>query len=111
MLNRVFLIKSIHSLIFFFMLASLLYILYAGLAGVFNWLLVIALAAILIEGIVLIFNNWKCPLAALAEKLGAEKGSVVDIFLPAIVARNSIKWFTALFAAEVALLGIRYFIG
>ena len=93
------------------MLACLLYILYAGVTKTFNWILLIAIAAIFIEGGILILNKRRCPLTTFAEKHGAKKGSVVDIFLPAIIARNTFKWGTVLFAAELILLGIRYFIG
>ncbi len=93
------------------MLVCLLYILYAGVTGTFNLVLLIAIIAIFIEGIALILNKWRCPMTTLAEKYGAEKGSVVDLFLPAIMARTSFKWFTVLFVAELILLGIRYFIG
>jgi hypothetical protein len=98
-------------LIFFFASVCLLYILYAGVTKTFNWILLIALVTILIEGVVLILNKWRCPLTTLAEKYGAEKGSVTDIFLPTIIARNVFKGFAVLFTAEVVLLGIRYFIG
>ncbi len=93
------------------MLACLLYILYAGVTRTFNRVLLLAIAAIFIEGAALILNKWRCPLTTLAEKYGAEKGSVADIFLPAIIARNAFKWSTVLFTAELILLGIRYFIG
>jgi hypothetical protein len=93
------------------MVACLLCILYAGVTATFNWLLLIAMVAIFIEGGALILNRWRCPLTTLAEKYGAEKGSVADIFLPKMVARNAFKWWTVLFAAELVLLGIRYFIG
>ena len=33
-------------------------------------------------------NNQVCPLTPLAEEFGAERGSVVDMFLPAGVARR-----------------------
>ena len=68
------------------MLACLFYILYAGVTGTFNLVLLLAVVAILIEGAVLILNKWRCPLATLAERYGAKKGSVVDIFLPTTLA-------------------------
>ena len=92
------------------MIACLLYILYAGVARTFNRVLLIAIVAIFIEGGALIINKGRCPLTTLAEKYGAEKGSVADIFLPAIIARNAFKWSAVLFTAELILLGIRYFI-
>jgi hypothetical protein len=33
-------------------------------------------------------NGLRCPLTAVAESLGAEHGSVADIYLPTWVARN-----------------------
>jgi len=68
------------------MSACLLYIIYAGVTKTLNWILLIAVIAIFIEGIALILNDYRCPLTTLAEKYGAEKGSVTDIFLPAWIA-------------------------
>lgn len=106
--NKVFLIKLVHSLIFFLMMASLLYILYSGITGTFNLLLLFALMTIFIEGITLILNKWRCPMAGLAEKYGAESGSVTDIFLPSVIARNSFRIFSVVFTLELILLAIRY---
>ncbi len=111
MLKRLLFLKWFHSLIAFFMLACLIYILYAGVTGTFNIILVIAIATVLIEGAAISLNKWQCPLTTLAKKYGAKKGSVADIFLPGIIARNLFKWSPFLFAAELVLLGIRYFIG
>ena len=109
-LNKIFFIKLFHSLVFVFMLACLVYILYSGITKIFNWVLFLAIIAILIEGIALILNKWRCPLTTLAEKYGAEKGTVTDIFLPAIISRNVFKIAIVLFPAELVFLGIRYFI-
>ncbi|MEE8419104.1 MAG: hypothetical protein V3S02_03220 [Dehalococcoidales bacterium] len=106
--NKVFLIKLVHSLIFFLMMASLLYILYSVITATFNLLLLFALAALFIEGITLILNNWRCPMAGLAERYGSESGTVTDIFLPSIIARNSFRIFSVVFALELILLAIRY---
>jgi len=111
MASRLLLIKWLHSLIAFFMLACLFYILYAGVTGTFNGILLIAIATILIEGAAISLNKWQCPLTTLAEKYGAEKGSVSDIFLPGVIARNLFKWSPAIFAGELVLLGIRHFAG
>ena len=109
MANRLLLLKWFHSTIVFFLFACLFYILYAGVTGSFNLVLLVAIVAVFIEGALLILNKWRCPLTILAENCGAEKGSVADIFLPAIIARNAFKWGTIVFAAELILLGIRYF--
>ena len=94
---------------FFFMSVCLLYILYAGVTRTFNWVLLVAIVVILAEGIALLVNKGRCPLTTLAEKYGAEKGSVADIFLPAVIARNLLRLSTILFISELVLLTIRYF--
>jgi hypothetical protein len=47
-MSKLFLIKAMHSTIFFFMTACLLYILYAGIVKAFDWVLLVALGAILL---------------------------------------------------------------
>ena len=108
---RLVLIKWFHSIIAFFMLACLIYILYAGVTATFNVALLIAIVTILIEGAAISLNKWRCPLTSLAEKYGAVKGSVADIFMPGIIARNLFKWSPFMFAAELFLLGVRYLTG
>ncbi|MFC1988551.1 hypothetical protein ACFLVJ_01800 [Chloroflexota bacterium] len=101
-------IKLFHSAIAFFMLGCLFYILYAGLTATFNWFLWVTIIAIFIEGGAIAMNNWRCPLTTLAERWGAEKGSVADILMPDIIARNLFKWSPYIFAGELVLVGVRY---
>lgn len=110
MLNkRVFLIKFIHSILFWLMAFCLFYILYCAISRTYDWTLLTAVGIIILEGLSLVFNRWECPLTTLAEKYGAEKGSVTDIFLPIWCARNVFKFFTVLFAIEIVWLGFGYF--
>ena len=41
-----------------------------------------AIAAIVVEGLVLVASGGRCPLTAVAERLGAVDGSASDILLP-----------------------------
>jgi len=109
MFSRLFLIKLLHTVIFFFMSACLLYILYCGITGTYDWTLLVAISAILIEGLALLINRGRCPLTTLAEKQGAVKGSVTDIFLPSFIARNTFRYSTALFIIELIILAVGYF--
>ena len=108
-LNRVFFTKLVHSIIFLYMSVCLVYILIAGITRAFNWILVVALASIVFEGIVLLLNRGRCPFTTLAEKYGAKRGSVTDLFLPNVIARNTFRVSTVLFSAELIFLAIRYF--
>jgi hypothetical protein len=109
--RKVFIIKLVHSLIFWFQLACLIYILYAIIFRAFNFILIIPIAAIVLNGVALLLNNGRCPFTNLAEKYGAEKGSVTDLFLPDIIARNIFRFCTPFFVLEMIVLAIRYFAG
>ncbi len=111
MLNKIFLIKLFHTLIFFFMVTCLIYVFYSGIIRTFNWVLLIALIAIGIEGLALLLNRGRCPLTTLAEKHGAEKGSITDIFLPDLISRNVFRISIVLFSVALFLLAFRYFTG
>ncbi len=81
-LNKLFAIKLIHTVIFLLMSACVAYVLYAGITRTYNWYLAAAIGAVLAEGLVLVLNNWQCPLTELARKHGAARGPVTDMFYP-----------------------------
>lgn len=81
----IFQIKLVHTLIFWVLSGCVLYTLFSGVAGRVNVWTWVAVSLILLEGVVLVACGWTCPLTILAERQGAMRGSVTDIFLP--------KWF------------------
>jgi hypothetical protein len=107
--KKIFAVKLIHSIIFFFMVACLAYILYCAIAGRYDWTLLVALGAIFIEGVVLLFNRGQCPFTGLARKYGDPNGSVTDLFLPMWCARHTFKISTTLFIIELVWLAWGYF--
>ena len=111
MKSRIFLIKVLHSIIFFFFLACLGYIAFAAITRRFDAWLALAIGSISSEGVILLLNGWRCPLTKLAEKYGAGNGSVTDLFLPPFLARNAFRISLSLAVAEMALLTVRYFTG
>ena len=81
----IFQIKLVHTVIFCVLSLCVLYALFSGLADrVTPWTWV-AILLLLVESIVLVVFRWTCPLTLLAERQGAVRGEVADIFLP--------KWF------------------
>jgi len=78
-------IKLIHTAIFIILSACVLYILTSGAFDRITPWTWAAVAAIVVEGLVLAVSGGRCPLTIAAERLGAVNGSVSDIFLP--------KWF------------------
>lgn len=81
----IFHVKLIHTLIFWFLSACVLYALFSGMADHITTWTWIAVGLVLLESVVLAASGWTCPLTILTERLGAVRGSVADIFLP--------KWF------------------
>ncbi len=110
-LSKIFIIKFVHSVIFWWQAACLAYTLYAGITRAFNIALLVATGSIMLNGILLLLNKGRCPFTTLAEKQGAEKGSVTDIFLPGCIARNIFRVAFPLFILGLVLLGLRFFTG
>jgi hypothetical protein len=78
-------IKVVHTVIFWIFSACVLYALFSGVADSITTWTWVAVGLVLVESVVLAASGWTCPLTILTERLGAERGSVTDIFLP--------KWF------------------
>ena len=111
MFNKLFFIKFIHSLIFWWQATCLGYLLYAGITRTFNVIILAAVGSILLNGLILLINKGRCPFTTLAESQGAERGSITDIFLPDWVARNIFRVAFPFFIAELILLAVRFFTG
>jgi hypothetical protein len=78
----IFQIKLVHTLVFWMLSFCVLYVLYSGVAGRISTWTWVAAGFLLVESIVLAACGWTCPLTILAERQGAQRGSVTDIFLP-----------------------------
>jgi hypothetical protein len=78
-------VKLVHTLIFWVLSLCIVYMLYSGVADRITMWTWVAVGLLLIESVVLVVSGWECPLTILAERRGALRGSVADIFLP--------KWF------------------
>ena len=108
MRRRIFWIKFAHSFAFWFMFACFVYNIYAAVTAIFNWVLFITVGTHLIEGVVLIFNRWTCPLRTMAENCGAENGQISDIFLPKWLADRLFPIGMGMFVVEMVWLGVSF---
>ncbi len=109
--QKIFLIKLVHTAAFFLFSSSIAYILYSGITGTYSWILFWAIGTVLVEGLVLLFNNRQCPLTNLAKGLGDETGRITDIFFPAWFVPHVFRTCTALYIIGVALIAINYIAG
>lgn len=63
----------------------MVYLVYAGFAKRSDRRAALAAAVVGGESVLFAANGFRCPLTDVAESLGADDGSVTDIFLPALV--------------------------
>ena len=94
-------IKAVHTVAFALIATSILTVLIDGLRGRPTRRTAGALGIALTECAVFAANGFVCPLTPMAERYGARRGSVSDIFLPDVVAEN-LTWS----ASTVLLIGI-----
>jgi NAD(P)-dependent dehydrogenase (short-subunit alcohol dehydrogenase family) len=92
-------VKVIHTAAWFSIETCMLYVLYAGFARRSDRRAGIAAAVVAAESLVFAGTGFRCPLTQVAERLGAERGSVTDIYLPKWLARS-------LPAIHVPLIGL-----
>jgi hypothetical protein len=81
-------VKAVHTLAWFSIEACMVYVLYAGFARRSDRRAGIAAGIVAAESLIFAGNGFRCPLTQVAEHLGAERGSVTDIYLPRWFARN-----------------------
>ncbi len=75
-------IKVFHTLAWFSIESCMVYLLYAGFAKRSDRRAAVAAAVVGTESLIFVANGFHCPFTKLAESLGAEDGSVTDIYLP-----------------------------
>jgi hypothetical protein len=96
-------IRAVHSAVFLVELTSILWLVATGITGRRGRSVGIAAVLVAAESAVFVVNDGICPLTPLAERHGASKGGVSDIFLPDAMARTIPIWASALVALAAVL--------
>ena len=102
-------IKLVHTIIFWILSLCTVYALHSGVTGRITTWTWVAVALLLLESIVLVAFGWRCPLTILAERQGALRGSVTDIFLPMWLADRIFPICGTLYAVALVLILWRAF--
>ncbi len=108
--KTVFYIKLVHSLLFFLITVSTIYVFITAALDQMNSLTWWAMGVVVVELLALLLNNWRCPLTDLAEQQGAEVGSVADLFLPHWLSDRLFIIFGVLVILTCLLLAFRLFL-
>jgi hypothetical protein len=104
-LNRLALasIRAVHSLVFLVELTSICWLVVTGATGRRDRSVALAAGLVAAEASVWIANDRVCPLTPIAERMGASRGSVSDIYLPDVAARTLPIWSSALLVLAAVL--------
>jgi hypothetical protein len=103
----IFQIKLVHTVVFWVLSACVAYALWSGVTDRVDAWTGVAVGLLVIESVVLVSFGWTCPLTILAERQGAQRGSVTDIFLPKWLADRIFPVCGTLFAVSLALIAWR----
>jgi hypothetical protein len=96
-------IRGVHSAILLVMLGAIGWLVVSGARGRRDRSTALAAALVGTEIAVYVANDRVCPLTPLAERHGAVRGSVSDIWLPDVLARTLPAWSGALVALAAVL--------
>ena len=101
------LIKALHTVVWAFFVAAILFVLFSGIANnlsIYTW---IASGAVVVEGLILAAFESHCPLTLLARKYSTSTKDNFDIFLPEWLARHNKLIFSVLYVIGLVLVGYR----
>lgn len=102
--RKLLLIRLVHTLIWAFFVFVIGYILYAGVFDKIGVLVWIAIALIILEGVVLQLNRGSCPLTPIAAKYTNNRNDNFDIFLPNWLAKNNKIIFSSIWLLGVVIV-------
>jgi hypothetical protein len=96
-------VKAVHTAWFFAVSASIGHLLSSALRNRTDRRAALAGAVVAGEALIYTTSGWRCPLTGVAERLGADDGSVADIYLPGWVASHVPQVTVPLVSAAVVL--------
>ena len=102
--KRLFIIKSVHTLIWLFFNVVIFYVLYAAITNKIDVWVWIGIGLVVLEGLILIIFNMFCPLTLMARKYSESTKDNFDIFLPNWLAKYNKLIYTSIFSIAVIIV-------
>jgi hypothetical protein len=109
--SRLFLLKFIHTVIWVFYNIVIFYMLFAVLSGKLDARLWICYALVALEGLILLWFRWTCPITIVARRYSADTVDNFDIFLPNWLAKHTKTIYSVLVAVIIVLTVYRLLSG
>jgi hypothetical protein len=104
MKEKLFIIKSIHTIIWLFFNVVIFYLLYAVIVNKIDYWVWICIGLVVAEGFVLAIFKMFCPLTIMARKYSDSTKENFDIFLPNWLAKHNKLIYTSIFGIAVIIL-------
>jgi hypothetical protein len=104
MKQKLFIIKSIHTIIWLFFNVVIFYLLYAVMINKIDQWVWICIGLVVAEGFVLVLFKMFCPLTILARKYSDSTKDNFDIFLPNWLAKYNKLIYTTIFGIAIIIL-------
>ena len=105
--QKLLLVKLVHTIIWALFVCAIGYVMYAGIFDRVDAAVWIAIGLVVLEGVVLLTNDGKCPLTNVGARYTTERNDAFDIFLPNWLAKYNKLIFTSIFAIGVVLVLLR----
>lgn len=102
--QKLFFVKLVHTIIWVFFVCVIGYVVYAGIYNQIGTTVWIAIGLVILEGIVILMNDGKCPLTDIGGRYTTDRNDAFDIFLPNWLAKYNKLIFTSIFAVGVVLV-------
>ena len=107
---KLVLVKSFHTLVWLFFNGVLIYLFIAVIRDRLDIWFWLGVAAILLECVVLVMNNWVCPLTPITRKYSDSTRENFDIYLPNWLAKYNIRIYSLVAIALIVLVIYKYLI-
>jgi hypothetical protein len=100
-------VKLVHTIAWAFFAGCILLLPFAAWAERFD-LAAALMLVVMVEVLILAFNQFRCPLTAVAARYTEDRQDNFDIYLPLWLARYNKQIFGSLFVAGIVFTLIRY---
>ena len=103
------LVKTVHTIIWVIMTVSNFMAFYFAYIGQFDLWFWLPASLIFLEIIIILTNNWKCPVTTVAEKYTENRKPNFDIYLPEWLAKYNVRIYTVLIIVEIIVVLVKRF--
>ncbi len=100
-------IKTVHTLVWVFFAGCILAIPFYAWRGQFTTAAAL-ITIVLVEVVIIVVNQWRCPLTGVAARYTDDRRDNFDIYLPLWLARYNKQIFGSLFVASVLYTLVRW---